>query len=75
MVGKSIIAEPVCMVHNHGSRGTWLEFDRVIIADRASSSSPHGRRLDAVPSMVGKSIIAEPGHVSKHWMKVCRPDG
>jgi len=25
--------------------------------------------------MVGKSIIAEPGHVSKHWMKVCRPDG
>ena len=35
--------------------------------------NPHGRRLDAVPLMVGKSIIAEPGHVSKHWMKVYRP--
>jgi hypothetical protein len=31
------------MVHKHGSQGTWLEFDRVISADRASSSSPHGR--------------------------------
>jgi hypothetical protein len=91
-----------------------LEFDRVIIADRASdvhtpsfscqrcahtklflpamcthqaflaidvhitgpaAAVPKGgTRLD-VPSMVGKSIIAEPGHVSKHWMKVCRPDG
>jgi hypothetical protein len=28
------------MMHNHGSQGTWLEFD-------------------AVPSMVGKSIIAD----------------
>jgi hypothetical protein len=43
MVGKSIIADRASMVHNHGSQGTWLEFDRVISADRASSSNPHGR--------------------------------
>jgi hypothetical protein len=40
MVGKSINADRASMVRNHGSQGTWLEFDRVISADRASSSNP-----------------------------------
>jgi hypothetical protein len=31
-------------MHNHGSQGTWLEFHRVINADRASMmQSPAGR--------------------------------
>jgi hypothetical protein len=46
----------------------------VHITGPAAAVPKGGTRLD-VPSMVGKSIIAEPGHVSKHWMKVCRPDG
>jgi hypothetical protein len=57
------------MVHNHGSQGTWLEFDRVISADRASSSSPHGRgpgwsSLDGSQGTwleFDRVIIAEPG--------------
>jgi hypothetical protein len=69
MVGKSIIADRASMVHNHGSQGTWLEFDRVISADRASSSSPHGRgpgwsSLDGSQGTwleFDRVIIAEPG--------------
>jgi hypothetical protein len=32
-----------------GSMGTYLQFPRVISADRASSCDPHGRGLDAQP--------------------------
>ena len=40
MVGKSIIADRVCICDPMGPG--WM-FDRVINADRASSSNPHGR--------------------------------
>ena len=42
----------VGMMHNPRSHGTWLDSHRVINTDRASNSSnPHGRGLDAVPSI------------------------
>jgi hypothetical protein len=74
------------MVHKHGSQGTWLEFDRVISADRASSSSPHGRgpgwsSLDGSQGTwleFDRVIIAEPGQQQqspREWTRCSSLDG
>jgi hypothetical protein len=49
------------------SIGTWLEFHRVINADRASSCDPHGRGLDAQPWILGPEVCTTPDL----WPAVC----
>ena len=50
------------------SIGTWLEFHRVINADRASSCDPHGRGLDAQPWIQSPEVctISDPRAGSMH---------
>ena len=50
-----------------GSMGTYLQFPRVISADRASSCDPHGRGLDAQPWILGPEVCTTPDL----WPAVC----
>jgi hypothetical protein len=43
-----------------GSMGTYLQFPRVISADRASSCDPHGRGLDAQPWIQWPEVCTTP---------------
>jgi hypothetical protein len=71
-------------MHNHGSQGTWLEFHRVINADRASMmQSPAGRDSMQFPRWIPRDLVGVPSSdqrrpgrkyadVGKHWLNVCR---
>ena len=84
------------MMHNLGSmgrdsmqfprwiQGTWLEFHRVINADRASMmQSPAGRDSMQFPRWIPRDLVGVPSSdqrrpgrkyadVGKHWLNVCR---